>query len=61
MRVPARCMSLPHACSDPSNHAVVNILKQHTTNSDLKRYCIAMMDKLGSFAYTVPAYGPSPC
>lgn len=38
--------------ADPSNLQLLNILKQKTTNEDLKRYAVSYMEKTGSFAYT---------
>lgn len=38
--------------STPSNHVVINILRQHTTDTDLKRHCIECIRASGSFDYT---------
>ena len=39
-----------------SNHEdsdkVAAILKKRTKDEDLKRYCVSLMEKIGSFAYT---------
>ncbi|CAK4032504.1 Geranylgeranyl pyrophosphate synthase [Lecanosticta acicola] len=38
--------------SDPSNLVLINILKQKTTDDEVKRYAVAYMDRTGSFSYT---------
>lgn len=38
--------------SDPSNLVLVNILKQKTTDDEVKKYAVAYMDRTGSFSYT---------
>lgn len=38
--------------SDPGNHVVINILRQHTTDEDLKRHCVAGIRAAGSLDYT---------
>ncbi|KAK0635311.1 isoprenoid synthase domain-containing protein [Bombardia bombarda] len=38
--------------SDPSNKQLLNILKQKTTNEEVKRYAVSYMEKTGSFEYT---------
>jgi geranylgeranyl diphosphate synthase, type III len=38
--------------SDPSNLVLINILKQKTTNEEVKRYAMQYMEKTASFAYT---------
>ncbi len=38
--------------SDPSNLQLLNILRQKTTNEEVKRYAVAYMDGTGSFEYT---------
>jgi len=38
--------------ADRSNLVLLNILKQKTQDEDVKRYAIAYMEKMGSFAYT---------
>ncbi|KAF2453650.1 geranylgeranyl diphosphate synthase [Lineolata rhizophorae] len=37
--------------SDPANLVILNILKQKTKDDDVKRYAVAYMEKMGSFAY----------
>lgn len=38
--------------SDPSNMQLLNILRQKTTNEEVKRYAVAYMESTGSFDYT---------
>jgi geranylgeranyl diphosphate synthase, type III len=38
--------------SDPSNLQLINILKQKTTDEDVKRYALKYMEGTGSFEYT---------
>ncbi|EJT80026.1 hypothetical protein GGTG_00032 [Gaeumannomyces tritici R3-111a-1] len=38
--------------TDPADLQLLNILKQKTTNEDLKRYAVSYMEKTGSFDYT---------
>ncbi|KAI5793087.1 isoprenoid synthase domain-containing protein [Geopyxis carbonaria] len=38
---------------DPTNMQLVNILKQHTTQPEVKRYAVEYMKKTGSFEYTL--------
>ncbi|KAG9306056.1 hypothetical protein G9A89_020251 [Geosiphon pyriformis] len=38
--------------SDPSNRQLINILKQHTNNIELKEYAVKLMKETGSFVYT---------
>jgi len=38
--------------SDPSNLVLINILKQKTTDEEVKRYAMSYMEKTGSFSYT---------
>jgi geranylgeranyl diphosphate synthase, type III len=38
--------------SDPSNLVLLNILRQKTTDSEVKRYAIEYMERRGSFEYT---------
>lgn len=38
--------------SNPHNHVVINILRQHTADMDLKRHCIQCIREAGSFDYT---------
>lgn len=37
---------------NPSNRTIINILRQHTEDRDLKRHCVRCMHELGSFEYT---------
>ena len=36
----------------PAGKKVAAILKKRTTDEDLKRYCVSLMEEIGSFAYT---------
>ncbi|XP_002741463.1 geranylgeranyl pyrophosphate synthase-like [Saccoglossus kowalevskii] len=38
--------------TQPENTQVMSILKQRTTDNDIKKYCIEFLDKVGSFDYT---------
>lgn len=38
--------------SNPSNTQLINILKQKTSNEEIKKYAVAYMDSTGSFDYT---------
>ncbi len=38
--------------ADPSNLQLLNILRQKTTDEDVKRYAVAYMQRTGSFDYT---------
>jgi geranylgeranyl diphosphate synthase type 3 len=38
--------------SNPSNLQLINILKQHTQDEEVKRYAVKYMEKTGSFEYT---------
>eukprot|EP00048_Salpingoeca_helianthica_P002310 m.56289 g.56289 ORF g.56289 m.56289 type:complete len:292 (-) comp12027_c0_seq1:220-1095(-) len=38
--------------SNPHDHVVINILRQHTSEVDLKRHCIQCIRQAGSFEYT---------
>lgn len=38
--------------ADPSNLVLTNILRQKTTDEEVKRFAISYMEKMGSFAYT---------
>lgn len=38
--------------SDPTNLQLINILKQKTTDTQVKRYAVSYMEGTGSFAYT---------
>ncbi|XP_063226841.1 terpene synthase isoform X2 [Bacillus rossius redtenbacheri] len=38
--------------SRPSDNQVINILRQRTRDVDLKKYCISLLERFGSFAYT---------
>ncbi|CAF4861214.1 unnamed protein product [Pieris macdunnoughi] len=41
-----------HAIRTGKGEAVSSILKQRTTNLDLKRYCVSLLEGLGSLEYT---------
>lgn len=36
----------------PESNVIINILRQRTTDVDVKKYCISQLEALGSFAYT---------
>ena len=38
--------------SDPSNLVLLNVLRQKTTDLEVKRYAVEYMDSMGSFEYT---------
>lgn len=38
--------------ADPTNRQLINILKQKTQNTDIKKYAVAYMEGTGSFKYT---------
>nr|CAD7599386.1 unnamed protein product [Timema genevievae] len=38
--------------SRPGDNQVINILRQRTRDLELKRYCITLLERFGSFAYT---------
>ncbi|XP_046822120.1 geranylgeranyl pyrophosphate synthase [Vespa crabro] len=38
--------------SHPEDHQIMNILRQRTKNVEVKRYCVNLLEKFGSFAYT---------
>ncbi|OWF50319.1 geranylgeranyl pyrophosphate synthase-like [Mizuhopecten yessoensis] len=38
--------------TSPNNNQVLNILRQKTTDNDVKKYCVEVLEKLGSFSYT---------
>jgi geranylgeranyl diphosphate synthase type 3 len=38
--------------ADPGNLVLINILKQKTTDDEVKKYAVAYMDRAGSFSYT---------
>lgn len=38
--------------SSPDNNQVLSILRQKTTDNDVKKYCVEVLEKLGSFVYT---------
>ncbi|KAL5622160.1 hypothetical protein BROUX41_006105 [Berkeleyomyces rouxiae] len=38
--------------ADPANTQLINILRQKTTDVDVKRYAVAYMESMGSFTYT---------
>lgn len=38
--------------TDPTNLVLINILKQKTTDDEVKRYAMSYMEKTGSFSYT---------
>ncbi|XP_068914816.1 terpene synthase-like [Tenebrio molitor] len=37
----------------PNDDQIMNILKQRTTNNELKKYCVSLMEEYGSFDYTL--------
>ncbi|KAF7407632.1 geranylgeranyl pyrophosphate synthase isoform X1 [Vespula maculifrons] len=38
--------------SHPGDSQIMNILRQRTKNIEVKRYCVNLLEKFGSFAYT---------
>lgn len=38
---------------DPDNMELLNILKQHTKQVEVKKYAVRYMEKMGSFEYTL--------
>uniref|UniRef100_A0A1L8DZQ0 Putative geranylgeranyl pyrophosphate synthase/polyprenyl synthetase n=1 Tax=Nyssomyia neivai TaxID=330878 RepID=A0A1L8DZQ0_9DIPT len=38
--------------NEGQDRQVFQILRQRTTNNEVKRYCVSIMEKLGSFSYT---------
>src|SRR4051812_16081022 len=38
--------------ADPGNLQLLNILRQHTNDDEVKRYAVSYMEKTGSFEYT---------
>ncbi|KAJ5481921.1 hypothetical protein N7475_000733 [Penicillium sp. IBT 31633x] len=43
--------------SNPSNHQLINILKQNTKDAEVKRYAVQYMKSTGSFAHTRQVVG----
>ncbi|VVC98902.1 unnamed protein product [Leptidea sinapis] len=41
-----------HASKQPGGEAVLKILRQRTTDINLKRYCVSTLEELGSMEYT---------
>ncbi|KAJ1972464.1 hypothetical protein H4R35_004662 [Dimargaris xerosporica] len=39
--------------TDTANHQLTSILKQRTADADVKKYALKIMDRTGSFAYTL--------
>ncbi|KAK3590946.1 hypothetical protein CHS0354_034516 [Potamilus streckersoni] len=38
--------------SDPEDNQVLSILRQRTTDNNVKKYCVQLLEKKGSFEYT---------
>ncbi|CAL7936112.1 unnamed protein product [Xylocopa violacea] len=38
--------------TNPEGKQIINILKQRTKDITVKRYCVSLLEKFGSFAYT---------
>ncbi|EFX77392.1 hypothetical protein DAPPUDRAFT_305827 [Daphnia pulex] len=38
--------------SRPDDQQIINILRQRTKDMDVKRYCVSLLEKFGSFEYT---------
>lgn len=38
--------------ADPTNLVLINVLRQRTTNSEVKRHAVDYMERIGSFEYT---------
>ncbi|ORY17126.1 isoprenoid synthase domain-containing protein [Clohesyomyces aquaticus] len=43
--------------ADPSNLVLINILKQKTTDEEVKRYAVKYLEKMGSFEYSKKVIG----
>ncbi|CAG4917884.1 unnamed protein product [Colias eurytheme] len=41
-----------HALSTPDGHTILNILRQHTRDYELKKFCVGELERLGSMQYT---------
>ncbi|XP_071559542.1 terpene synthase-like [Temnothorax nylanderi] len=41
-----------HALKYDDDRQIINILKQRTTDTNLKSYCVTLLEKFGSFKYT---------
>ena len=37
---------------DPSDNQILQILRQRTTDVEVKKYCVSLLRKAGSFEYT---------
>ncbi|XP_052740717.1 terpene synthase-like [Bicyclus anynana] len=44
-------LAIIHAMSTPHGEEVLNILRQRTEDIELKKYCVALLEKSGSLAY----------
>ncbi|XP_023934634.2 terpene synthase [Bicyclus anynana] len=44
-------LSIIHAMGTPEGEEVLNILRQRTEDIELKKYCVALLEKSGSLAY----------
>ncbi|KIW03703.1 hypothetical protein, variant [Verruconis gallopava] len=43
--------------ADPSNRVLINILRQKTTDEEVKKYAVSYMERMGSFSYTRKVLG----
>jgi len=39
--------------NDPDDRQIMNILRQRTTDIEVKKYCVSLLEKTGSFKYTL--------
>ncbi|KAI0236140.1 Geranylgeranyl pyrophosphate synthase [Lamellibrachia satsuma] len=39
--------------SSPDNTEIINILRQRSSDENVKKYCVSVLEKLGSFDYTI--------
>jgi geranylgeranyl diphosphate synthase type 3 len=39
--------------SQPEDTQIMNILRQRTTDIEVKKYCVSLLEKYGSFKYTL--------
>ena len=39
--------------SHPKDNQIMNIIRQRTNDLEVKKYCVSLLDKFGSFKYTL--------
>ena len=39
--------------NNPEDRQIMNILRQRTTDIEVKKYCVSLLEKTGSFKYTL--------